>query len=311
MSLSSRVGSNTPVLLFACALLTLSLEAAGWSSALAEDRARTDERSQAHTSLLSAFDFAAQPAKRSQLPAALREVSGLAIDANGRVLAHADEAGIVTEIVACGDSIGPSIRIGNPPVAEDFEGIVAIGPRLVLITSGGKLYGAERSPGTGVSQFNVVETGLGDVCEIEGLGWNEGEEVLVAGCKEPRRSWGRGRDRSGSDSVTMLKWSTAQRRAAGAIKLPLADISQRTGQRRFRTSAVEWSPATRTYIALAGPESAIIEFTPEGKVVAAHRLNRSLHRQPEGLALRGDSVIMIADEGGNGRATVSCYHRRS
>lgn len=316
MSRSPRIRVHAQVLVAVAALFLLSSSAARRNGTTAQAEARphtlhsVERDAQAPRSLLAGFDLAAPPARRSHLPAHLREISGLAVDARGRVFAHADEVGVVTEVVACGDSIGPSLRLGNPTVADDFEGIVAIGSRLVLITSNGKLYGADNTPNAGVVQFNIVETGFGEVCEIEGLAWNEAEEVLIAGCKERRGGGRRSRGSGGADSIEFLKWSTAQAKAAGVITLPLQDISQRTGQRRFRSSAVEWSPSTSTYIALAGPERAILEFTPEGRVVAASRLERSLHRQPEGLAILGDSVLMIADEGGNGQATMSCYHRR-
>jgi hypothetical protein len=62
-------------------------------------------------------------------------------------------------------------------------------------------------------------------------------------------------------------------------------------------------------VAVAGPQRVIAEFTPAGAVVATRQLHRRLHRQPEGIAFLGDSAVLISDEGGKGRATLTLYPR--
>ncbi len=59
---------------------------------------------------------------------------------------------------------------------------------------------------------------------------------------------------------------------------------------------------------MAGPERAVVEITTRGVVVDGARLT-SRHRQPEGLTFVGDSLLVIADEGGKQHATLSIYRR--
>jgi hypothetical protein len=111
--------------------------------------------------------------------------------------------------------------------------------------------------------------------------------------------------------LAFLRWSVDRGAPAipPSLTMPLAGVVKGTGTKGFRPSAVERDPRTGNYIAIAGPERAIVEFTAAGVVVASRPLSRKLHRQPEGLALLGDSVLVIADEGANHPGTVTCYRR--
>lgn len=48
---------------------------------------------------------------------------------------------------------------------------------------------------------------------------------------------------------------------------------------------------------------------PGGHVLAGARLPHSLHGQPEGLTLLGDSLLLVADEGTRGTSTLTTYRR--
>jgi hypothetical protein len=52
------------------------------------------------------------------------------------------------------------------------------------------------------------------------------------------------------------------------------------------------------YVVVAGPQHALLEITADGAVVTSHVLRAKSHRQPEGLTFVGDSVALLADEGG-------------
>ena len=71
---------------------------------------------------LASYDLE-KPARRFKLPKRLREISGLAMLAGNRLLAHDDERGVVVEIGYRDGSIVKAFALGGrrDPVADDFE----------------------------------------------------------------------------------------------------------------------------------------------------------------------------------------------
>jgi uncharacterized protein YjiK len=78
----------------------------------------------------------------------------------------------------------------------------------------------------------------------------------------------------------------------------------------FHASELLRLPARDRFLVLAGREHAIAELSAGGKVIAGARLRHRDHPQAEGLALAPDGTLLIADEGGAGRGTISAYRPR-
>jgi uncharacterized protein YjiK len=251
---------------------------------------------------LDSFDLRRDAAVQARLPQPLREISGLAVTADGRVLAHGDEVGVVFEIDGGTGTVRKSFSLGGPPVPDDFEGVAVAGKRVFLITSAGRLY--ETREGDGRVPYTAYDTGLGARCEIEGLAYEPSDRTLLVGCKVPRDPTLRG-------MVTILRWSLDRRAPAtpAQISAPLAEVSAVSGTKQFHPSSVEREPGTGHYVVVAGPERAVVEITPAGEVVAGRRLSGQLHRQPEGLTFLGDSLLLIADEGAGRHGTLTAYPR--
>lgn len=257
------------------------------------------------SALLDQFDFREKAAQQAKLPRALQEVSGLATTSDGRVFAHGDERAIVVQVDACAAKPVKAFSLGRPAVHGDFEGIAIAGERFFMVTSSGWLYEFRDAADGAVVPFTVRETGFGRVCEIEGLAYEPASRVLLMGCKTPLR-------REMRPSVTVLRWSLERNAVAdpASLTIPLAQVAQRLGTRGFHTASIERDAGTGHYLLLAGPEHSLVELTNGGALVAAHQLHGRLHPQPEGLALLGDSVMVVADEGGAKHATMTCYRRR-
>ena len=255
--------------------------------------------------LLDKFDFREKSATHVELPRALQEISGLAVTSDGRVFAHGDERAIVVQIDACAAKAVKSFALGAPPVRGDFEGIAVVGERFFLITSNGQLYEFRDGPDASAVPFSVRDTGFGKVCEIEGLAYDPDDRVLLMGCKQPLR-------REERPAINVLRWSLDRSAAAAppSLTIPLGDVAKRVGGKAFHTSAIERDARSGHNLLVAGPERVIAEVTAKGSFVAAHELRRALHPQPEGLTLLGDSVLVIGDEGANGRASITCYRRQ-
>jgi len=74
------------------------------------------------------------------MPNELKEISGLALTADGKVLAHDDEIGRVYVIDPRGGVILKRFNLGESPPHGDFEAITVAGSDIYLLDSNGKLY---------------------------------------------------------------------------------------------------------------------------------------------------------------------------
>ena len=278
-----------------CASSALAVALATWSAApvAIRDRAVLDE-----------FDFRKGAAAQARLPHSLREISDLSVSADGRVFAIGDERAVVYELDSRRGTVVKSFSLGAPAVRGDFEGLTIVDGRFFLITSAGRLYETREGENRAAMTYTAYDTGLGARCEIEGLVYEPADRSLIIACKRPYDPALRG-------FVTLFRWSIDRRGLATVprISIPLADVIRGTEAQDFSASAVGREPSTGHYVAVAGPQRVIAEFTPAGTVVATRRLHRRIHQQPEGIAFLGDSAVLISDEGGAGRATLTLYPR--
>jgi uncharacterized protein YjiK len=254
-------------------------------------------------SVLGRYDFDT-PAARSRLPRSLDEISGLAVASDGRVFAHADERAEVFELDQTTGRIVKRFSFGAPAVRGDFEAITLAGDRIVLTTSDGILYaGIEGSDGEAVP-FTVTPTGIGRSCEVEGMAYDPAGPSLLLACKVPRVRALRG-------YLTVFRWSLDRRElAAGpALRVPLSRITAPLGVAEFHPSELVRDPESGHYLLLAARARALAEIAPDGQLVRGVRLRADLHRQAEGLAVRRDGSLLVADEGAGGRATLTTYRR--
>jgi uncharacterized protein YjiK len=244
--------------------------------------------------------FAAAPRRQWRLPNELREISGLAASPDGRVFAHNDERATIYEVDAHQGRIVASFAVGAPE-RGDFEGL-AITPDgdFWLTTSTGQLYRFRRGENGARVPFERFDSGLAEICEIEGLAYRTAKESLILACKENHA-------RDMRNVMALYAW-----RPGGEAQLwrslPGDQIATAAGVRAFRPSAIEFDPASGRSLVLSARWPALAEFDDAGNLVAARAL-RSGHPQAEGVTILADGSLLVADEGGNGRALLSVYGR--
>ncbi|HEY8256048.1 MAG TPA: SdiA-regulated domain-containing protein [Gemmatimonadales bacterium] len=254
--------------------------------------------------VLSRYDLGRPPADRWELPHQLTEISGLAMDSAGHLFAHGDERAEIFEIDPDGQRILARFSFGEPAIQGDFEGIAVAGDRIFLVTSDGVLYAGRPGANGEHVQFVTYATGLGKFCEIESLAYDAANPSLLLGCKEPRSSQLRHR-------LAIYRWSIDRRALfpKPAILMSLAPITGPIGEKSFHPSDLTIDAATGHLLVLAGRQAAIAEMTSSGEVVKVARLQRRLHPQAEGIAITRAGSLVIADEGGRKRGTLTTYDR--
>lgn len=287
----------------ACAMGVLVLSACAETTTAQPDRHVTTTQISIGVSL-----FADQPDKQWRLPNPLREVSGLAATLDGRVMGHNDEAAVVFEIDILTGDIVKRFSLGEPAIRDDFEGLaVTARGDFYLTTSTGRIYRFREGRARESVPYEVFDSGLRNVCEIEGLAVLAAEQSLILACKDLYAPAMR-------NSVALYQWSMRDPGRTPArpwLTLEKAPLAEAIGARDFHPSSVEIDPGTGRVIVLAARQNGIVELSAQGEILAARQLG-ARHRQPEGSTILDSGALLIADEGeGEARGTLTRYPRRS
>ena len=251
---------------------------------------------------LPRYDLSTGARRVVGLSGALAEVSGFAVDGQGRLLAHNDERAVVRVVDPATGANTRTFRVGTPAMRGDFEGIAVAGERIFLATSDGTLFELVEPAAGDVATVKRVPTGLGRVCEVEGLAYEAASAALLLPCKT---TWGKQLD--DRLLVYAVPLATLVLDDRPRIDVAHADLHAAGLRGAFHPSAIEVHPRSGSLFLVAGRESALVEISPDGRVLAARQLSRSVHPQPEGLAFGPGLELWIADERAGGGGTLTSY----
>jgi uncharacterized protein YjiK len=256
-----------------------------------ERRLRDTDTSTWHTTQLA----------RWVLPRELREISGLALTKDGRLLSQTDEVGKVWEIDYRRGILVKRFALGQGGVKGDFEGIAVADSVVFMLTSRGKLYEFHEGQNHADVGFEEHDPKLKDACEFEGLAFDPAINSLLLACKRVFES-------QASDSIVIYRWRLEGKKSERLSRLAvrLADVSGENHWKSFHTSDITIDPFTGDYVLIASKERGLIEITPAGAPVLARPLPPD-HVQAEGVSITRDSILILSDEGGNDLGTITLY----
>lgn len=237
-------------------------------------------------------DELAAPKAQLALSKKLKEISGLAVDARGRLFAHDDESGIVYQLDPSSGKVVKSFRLGRTLVTEDFEGIAIAGDRFFLVTSSGDVFEFPEGPDDGRVEYRVYKTALSRDNDVEGLCYDPETDALLLACKADP---GPGLKKARAVYAFTLSDRTLQRKPRFILKRK--DIEKHTRGGTFEPSAIERDPATGHFILLAAQGMSVLEISSDGSIISQRKLGRKLHTQPEGLTFLPSGDMLICDEG--------------
>jgi uncharacterized protein YjiK len=236
-----------------------------------------------------------------KLPRKLSEISGLALTRDHRLLAITDEEAVVYEIDYESGRLVKAFAFGDPVVRGDFEGIAVLDNKVWLMTSHGRLFSALEGANGERVQFQQFDTGLGKYCELEGLAQDRENGLLVLACKETR---------SKTDKLKIFELSVT---ASGIslvrdVTVPKAAIADEIDRKHFNPSGIAIAPDTGQRTMVAARQHAIVQLSRDGELINAIILpKKKRHRQAEGVEITNDGRLLIADEGGDGKARLAVY----
>jgi len=236
------------------------------------------------------------------LPKGLGEISGLAVTADGRLLAHNDEQGRVYVIDPRRGALLKRFAIGTNAgeASADFEGITVANGKVYMVASNGTIYEfVEGEDGERV-RYSLHDTRLGKECEFEGVAFDPASGSLLLPCKTVGT-------RNLRDDLVIYRWNLQQTESRiSRLTIPLRRVIGSNRWKKLHPSDITVDPATGNYVLVASREKALVEITPSGDVVRSGALPGK-HRQAEGLAITPQGILVVSDEATNRSAIITLY----
>lgn len=236
-----------------------------------------------------------------KLPGKLREISGLALTGDERLFAVTDETAIVYEIDYENGHLVKAFAFGDPVIRGDFEGIAVLEGRVWLMTSDGRLFSAVEGADGEHVLFQKFDTQLGRYCELEGLGQDRVNGSLLLACKETV---------SKSDELKIFVFSVTDNdvSALSDITVPEKEIADLIEKKHVNPSGIAIEAESGRHIVVAARQRAIFKLSGDSKLLDAIILPKKKHHpQAEGVEITSDGRLLIADEGGDGKARLAVY----
>lgn len=237
------------------------------------------------------------------MPVELREISGIALTADGRLIAHDDELGKVYEIDPQRGVIKKSFMLGKG-LRGDFEAITTVGQDIYLLLSNGILYRFREGANGARVPYAVHDLRLGKECEFEGVTYQQDSAWLILPCKKVYL-------KHMKDELVVYRWKIGSTDSTGLsmMTVPMSEVIGSNKWKNFHPSDITIDPATGNYVILGSIEKGIVVMTPEGEVLDSRPLP-GRHHQAEGVAITKDSILIISDEAGSRPAAVTLYRWR-
>ena len=237
------------------------------------------------------------------MPTELREISGIALLPNGRLVAHGDEQALVYIIDPRTGVVLDRFHVGKG-IHGDFEAITTSGDSLWLLQSNGKIYHFKVGENGAHVPYRILDSRLGKECEFEGIAFQADSAWLVMPCKKVLKK--------SMEGQLVLYRMRLQGSDAGRITemtIPMDQVIGANKWKDFRTSDIAIDPETGNYVLIAAQEKALAVITPEGEVIRSEKLPGK-HPQAEGVAITADDILILSDEATNVAASITLYRWR-
>lgn len=237
------------------------------------------------------------------MPRELQEISGLALTADARLLAHGDEVGKVYVIDPRRGVVLSRFTLGSGPTG-DFEGITVAGSDIYMIASNGTLYQFREGKDGASVRYAVHDLRLGHECEFEGVAFEPDSAWLVMPCKQSTKKKHHGQ-------LVIYRWRLQGPLSArlSLLTIPMEQVIGSNDWKGVHPSDITIDPETGNYVMISSQEEALIEITPAGQVERSEPLPGK-HHQPEGVAITTDNILIVSDEATKKPAAITLYRWR-
>jgi uncharacterized protein YjiK len=275
------------------------------------------QQNQQTTASLLADYFLEVQRQTFSLPDDLNEISGLAMTSDFRLFGHNDERGIVYQIDYTSGNIIKKFQVGDKKIKEDFEGIAIIDEDFFLVTSSGDLYRFHEGENHDEVKYSRFKTDLSSKYNVEGLCYDPKTKDLLLACKGyPGKEF---KDKKAVYAVSSLTLEMIPDprflvKESDVITEDEYSLIRKIGkffllptQRTFSPSGIAFNPRSKSFFILSAHDPMIVEVSASGVILGVVELDKSVHKQPEGIEFTADLSLIIADEAVKGHAQLSIY----
>jgi uncharacterized protein YjiK len=254
-----------------------------------------------------------------QLPAELRDISGLAIFNETTITAVQDEDARIYLIDKLSGKVLSKHDFGKK---GDYEGITMVDSTAWVLKSNGNLYRVEnfRKPHPVVTRY---KTPLTSANNAEGLAYDPQTHSLLIACKgKPNLEKGekyKGFKAIYSFDLDELSLSTTPAylidlsvieafRASGAVREFYIKATKKSGLISdalfFEPSGIAIHPHNNHLYVISHTAKLLLMISREGIITEIKKLPPRLFNQPEGICFANDGTMHISNEGGKGSASI-------
>lgn len=254
------------------------------------------------------YDFD-EPNETIILPDVLREISGVAIDGNGRFSCIQDENGILFRFDPIKKEIDGQRVFGDD---GDYEGICKIGSFSYILRSDGVLFEVEEQVmetfelrteegAVEVNGLHVIKYELDlPTNENEGLCFDQKNNRLLIISREQSPH-----TKTNERVVCAFDLAKKQLSKQPAFTLnPFSGKWKQPSDLSFRPSELALHPLTGELYVLSSKDQALFVFWPTGKIKTIQRLNPTIFTKPEGIAFMENGDVYISNEGKHEKPTL-------
>jgi hypothetical protein len=150
----------------------------------------------------------------------------------------------------------------------------------------------------------MYDTGLGKECEFESMAYEADSSRLLLACKKFLQ-----KDAAKELLIYRVPLPLGDRSAITAMQIAIKDVIGPNKWKNFHPSDINIDPFTKNYVIVASKEKGLIVVTPDGEVVRSEPLPGD-HRQPEGIAVTPDSLLLVSDEANVKPPAITLYRWR-
>lgn len=248
-----------------------------------------------------------QPAQTFEMPASLKEISGLGMSEDGQLLTLNDEESKIFKINRFSGEVMSETLFDTD--GGDFEGIEMVGQTVYAVKSKGKLYAIHNFAHTEkISTETFSCSGLNKAADVEGLAYDPQQKILLLACKGPaenaseREVWSFDLQTKKFSTEPVLKISYAQIRSwlteHQADMSTFPDFESETALSfHFGSSGFAVHPKTGLYYILSSPGKMLLVCKNDGSIINLLKLDKKVHAQPEGITFSADGTMYICNEG--------------
>lgn len=227
---------------------------------------------------------------RWDLPAELKEVSGIAYLDEDRFACIQDEDGIIFIYNRAANKVEKKIEFAGP---GDYEGITVKGNTAYVVRADGRLYKVDMNAGK--SSVKEFKTNLTVEHNVEGVVFDGKNNRLLLAIKDEEPG---NKDYKG---IYAFDLANEKLNDEPVVKIDLNDPLLATGEKKKKKKAIMPSaigihPLTQELYITDGPKSKLAILQSSGKILKVLELGKEF-AQPEGISFSPAGDVFISNEG--------------